>query len=146
MADVRESILTRLREIAKVRGVSTVARNAMTLSDGSALPAVIVYDGDEEVRADPPGRPSPTPQVVTMFPVLQVTVQGEHEVVGEALNELRLRLISAITTDATLIGLSGDNRHIRYQGCVTKFQAGRATQGDMAVRFSILYYLRPSDF
>lgn len=146
MADVREQILTRLRALGKVRGVASVARNAMQISDGDALPAVILYDGDEEVRSDPAGRPSPTIQLVTMTPWFQITLQGDNEQVGEDLNTLRLRLISAVTQDAALLALTAENRGVRYTGGMTKFAAARTTQGDMAVRFSILYYLRPSDF
>jgi hypothetical protein len=146
MADVREQILDRLRVLGKVRGVSSVLRNEVVLSDGVALPAVILYDGDEDVAPQPnSGRPALTHSVITMKPWFQITNQADAELIGESLNELRLRLIKAVLNDTTLVNLSAENRSVRYAGAATKFQQARAVQGDMAVQFQIGYYLRTAD-
>jgi hypothetical protein len=143
--DVRELILSRLAEVVAVTGISSAARNAQGFSDGAALPAVIVSDGGESAAEIPPGRQASIYRV-TMEPVVQITAEADEARIGTTLNDLRLRIISAVMNDVTLIELSADNQGLRYIGTMTKFSQGRAVQGDMVIRFSILYYLRPSDF
>jgi hypothetical protein len=144
MIDVREQILDRLRTLGKVRGVATVFRNAPIIGDGEELPAVIIYDGDETVAKTPPGRAALQPVLVTASPYFHITVHGDSDVVGEEINTLRMRLIAAVLKDDTLIAMSAENRSVFYDGLNTAYKHTRATQGDMAVRFLISYYLQPS--
>lgn len=147
MSDRREQILERLRALAKVRGVGTVARNRMTLTDQDALPAVILYDGEEMVTPPPNSfRPALQPYIITMLPWFQITLQGDDATIGESLNALRMKLLAAVLNDAELLALSLDGRSVRPDATITKFAgAQRAAQGDMALRFSIMYALRASD-
>jgi hypothetical protein len=145
MADIREQILARLRAIAKVRGIGSVLRNAPMIGDSTELPAVILYDGDETVAETSGHKPTLQPYLVTMSPWFQIIMHAAGDDIGEELNVLRLRLLDAVLGDATLAALSLDNRGVRYAGALTKFTSARAVQGDMALRFSILYALKPSD-
>lgn len=145
MADVREQILERLRDLAKVRGAGTIYRNQVQFSDGDALPAICLFDGDEDTKDQPHGRPSNSIVIVEMRPYFQITLQGDAAQVGEDINRLRLRLIAKVMEDSTLAALTLDNRGVRYLGCMTQSKAGRNLQLDMALRFTIMYALRPSD-
>lgn len=144
--DVRELILQRITELLVVRGISSSARNAGGFSDGAALPGVILFDGDEMARDLPTGRGGRSPYAVTMHPIIQITAQGDDSAIGSTLNDLRLRIMAAVLQDAELAGLSADGVGVRYQETLTRFTPGRAMQGDMVIRFSILYYVIPSDF
>lgn len=144
--DVRDLILDRLKDVVRVRGVASSARNLPTIADGASLPAVIVYDGTEEVREDPPGRPARTIQIVRMEVVVRITSQGDEDAIGTDINTLRLRLIDAITADTTIRALTLNGESPRYAGLATSWTQGRAVQGDMALRFSILYALSANDF
>jgi hypothetical protein len=144
--DKRELILDRLRDVVKVKGVSSSARNSVDISDQNALPSVIVYDGTEEALDSPPGRAGRTIQIIRMEPIIQVTLQGDEEKVGTDLNGFRLRLLDAVTGDAELKALALNGESPRYLGCLTKWTKARGVQGDMVIRFSILYALSPNDF
>ena len=144
--DVRELIMDRIADLVRVQGVATSARNLPALSDSAALPAVIVFDGNEESDLTRfAGKNGLTVYPVRMEPIIRVIAQGDEAVVGNDLCTLRLRIISAILSDATLAGLSADGTGVRYLGTLTNFTQARAVQGDMVIRFSILYYLRPSE-
>lgn len=147
MADTREEILKQMLVVArKVRNVSTAERNLPELSDESALPALIIFDGDEVAdTSDPVRRPPAAIRRVTMMPEIRILVATASDTVGKDLNALRAALITAMMGDATLIGLSADGVGIRYDGASTQMKVGRSMTGDMLASFSITYYLKPSD-
>lgn len=146
MADVREQILARLVAVCKtVRGFAIVLRNQVEISD-SQLPALVIFDADEEADArDPVSRPANAPRRVTMRPEIRILSAGPPEEVGTTINLYRTRLVKAVLTDATLLGLTAENVSIRYDGAATQLKVGRSMQGDMLCAFSISYYLKPSD-
>src|SRR5689334_682493 len=102
MADPREHILARLLVIAG--GVDenlSAKRNETTLPD-SALPAVVLLDGEELAdEDDPQGRPPLAPRRVTMTPEVQFRLAAKPADVGTSLNLLRAKLVKAVLSDAT---------------------------------------------
>lgn len=145
--DVRNLILERLADLIRVQGVSTSARNmAQGFSDGAALPGVLLMDGSEEVDAIPSGRENASIYKVTMLPVIHLTAMGDEAVIGNDMNAIRFRIIAAVLADTELAALTAEGKGVRFLGTMTKWSAGRGVQGDMVIRFSILYYLRSSDF
>lgn len=146
MSDVREAILSRLVEVAgKVNGINGAFRNAANLSD-TKLPCVVIWDGDEAADDGDPPRQAAAPRRVAMTPEISLAVAAEPELVGTELNKMRARLVSAILSDATLIGLTGISPAggIRYEGCATELHQGRTMQAVMSLRFSFTYVLRLS--
>jgi hypothetical protein len=143
--DVRELILDRLTEIARVRGFGTVARNQDVFSDGTAMPICAIFDGEEETTDDTRGRPSLRQRVVQMQVPIRVLMQAEADRLGTEINKLRLRLLLAIMSDTELDSLTLDDRGIAYLGCRLTVKTGRATEGDLDMRFSFRYMLNPAD-
>jgi hypothetical protein len=145
MADIREQILDRLVTVARVSGIATAVRNQGEISD-DVLPAVIVFDADEQANDnDPRTRQANAPRRVAMMPEIRLLLGGVSEQVGTDLNTYRSRIIKAVLTDDTLLALTAENQSARYEGCATQFKAGRAMQADMLLTFRFDYYLKPSD-
>jgi hypothetical protein len=80
--DVREDILARLLEVvATVPNIRSAQRNNVDVTD-EMLPAVTVFDGDEETTGadDRSARLSMRSYVTRMMP--EIIVQEKHEVTG----------------------------------------------------------------
>jgi len=144
--DVRELILARMAVIAAtIDGVDYSARNELDLSDqrGDSL---IIWDGDEPQPPDQVRRDALHKQIVTMLPIVEISLAGKPEDVGQKLNALRMRTLKAFMTDATLLALTLNSRSIAYKQCQTGFSRARQTQASMGLGLAITYALKPSDF
>lgn len=150
--DVREAILSRLVEIAKMidgglSGSISVFRNKAEVS-ASQRPAIVVLDADEKAddRDRSSRRPANAPRIMVMMPEVSIFVAASAENVGAELNSLRVKLIAAVMRDQTLISLScGSAGDIAYEGCATDFARERTMSGEMVVSFTINYLLRIDD-
>ena len=145
MADLRESIIARLVVVlGTVAGVTTVGRNVTNISD-ARLPAIIVFDANEEAEDGefdrrPPGRL----RRISLKPQIILLVQDDSADLGTTLNALRAAVIKAILADDTLIDLTHDNVGIRYEGCSSGLARGRQMEGQMVLNFSFNYILNPN--
>ena len=152
MTDIREQILARLFEVVSgLPNIRSAYRNNGEITEDE-LPAVIVFDGDEEgqdannpdLSQRPPGRPSS----VQMTPEIIV---AEHSVgqIGSALTPLRRELIKAVLFDAQLNEIVGTGRlgngAIRYLGCQTDMGWMRSMHGALRAQFMFKYHLKPED-
>lgn len=146
MTDPRELILARLLEVAgAIDPTLSPRRNEADLAD-TALPAVVLLDGDEQAdESDPEGRPLLAPRRVTMTPEVQFRIAAKAKDIGPNLNLWRAKLIHAVLTDATIASLTINDRGIRYRGSATVAERGRSMEGGIGVAFSFTYLLRPSD-
>lgn len=142
--DPREAILARLLIVAGgVDDTLEARRNETEISD-SALPAVILLDGEEIADdSDPEGRPANAPRRVRMTPEVQFRLQKKAVDIGTSLNLLRAKLIDAVLTDATLLALTIKGQSIRYQGAMMAAERGRSMEGGIGVAFTFTYLMRP---
>lgn len=143
--DRREAILARLLVVAAAVDTSFEARrNETGLPDTQKY--VVLFDGDEHAVGDIPPRRSanePPPQIVEMTPEVQFRLAGKAKDVGTALNLLRIKLIAAVLTDATLLGLTVRGSSARFAGSATATERGRSMEGGIGVAFTFAYLLRP---
>ena len=146
MTDTRNDILERLVDIAAgVVGVTYAVRNVMDLTE-SRMPAVVILEGDEEPSESTDTsrrRKSRSPVAVAMTPEVCIVDTRSSETLGTGLNTIRAALIDAITDDAQLQTLLGNNGSLSYRGLATDLGLGRAMLGRMSLRFSITYILFP---
>lgn len=146
--DPREAILARLLIVAG--GVDTSLNPIRNESDPAAanLPAVILFDGEENNVGDIPRRRvggPPSLQNIEMMPEVQFRLKGKDNEVGTKLNLLRAKLIKAVLNDATLLALTVNSISIRYQGSMTATERGRSMEGGIGVAFTFTYVLKPDD-
>jgi hypothetical protein len=142
LGDVRENILARLLEVvAGIPNIRSAQRNNIEIPEDQ-LPAVIVFDGDEETdgAADRSARPSTRPYVVRMHPEIIIAQQADE--VGSELTTLRRELIKRVLTDTVLNQQIGGNGAIRYLGCQTDLGWGRSLQGALRAQFVFQYALK----
>ena len=142
MKDVREDILARLLVVvAGVPNIKTALRNNVDIQE-ELLPAVSVFDGDEETGGaeDRSARPAGRPYVARMMP--EIVVSEKHDGAGSELSAFRREIISRVLGDATLIAHVGGNGAIRYIGCQTDFGWIRSQLNAMNVQFMFQYSLK----
>jgi hypothetical protein len=142
MTDRREEILARLAEIApRIKNISVAQRMTRDVNTEEG-PAIILFDGSEQIINDErkDGRVS---QVFAMRPELLVYLQASAADVGKNLNKIRAAAIDAVVFDEELRSLAGGNGKVRYLGCETSAERGRAVEADMALIFEITYVLQP---
>jgi len=145
MTDIREQILSRLQAVAAaIDPALDDRRNEADLAD-TALPAVVLLDGEESAVDDAGTRPLMTPRIVEMTPEVQFRIQAKAKDIGPNLNEWRAKLIHAVLTDTTLAGLTVNRIGIRYRGSATITERGRSMEGGIGVAFTFTYLLNPSD-
>jgi hypothetical protein len=140
--DVREDILARLLAVvATVPNIKTAQRNNVDIPE-ELLPAVAVFDGDEETTGadDRSARPAGRPYVARMTP--QIVVAEIHDGTTSALGAFRREIISRVLNDATLVAHVGGNGAIRYAGCQTDFGQAREQFNQMSVQFMFQYSLK----
>ena len=150
MIDVREDILARLLTVvATIPNIRLAQRNSGVDIPEDQLPAVTVFDGDEDTDdvTDVSQRPANRPTVVQMTP--EIVIQQQANEVGSDLTTLRRELIKRVLNDTELnqivkTGRLG-NGAIRYLGCQTDFGYGRTLQGGLLAHFMIKYSLKPDD-
>lgn len=149
MVDVREDILARLLVVvATIPNIRSAQRNASELTE-EQLPAVVVFDGDEDTNdaSDLSQRPANRPTVVQMTP--QILIAQHANEVGSDLTTLRRELIKRVLHDTELNELAKTARNgngaIRYLGCQTDFGWARLLHGALQAQFLFKYTLRPDD-
>jgi hypothetical protein len=148
--DTREDILARLLEVvAGIPNIRSAQRNNVDIPEDQ-LPAVIVFDGDEETQnaLDHLERQSTSVIIVHMQPEIVITQQADE--VGSELTTLRRELIRRVLTDTALneeIVKTWRNGHgaIRYLGCQTDLGWGRSLQGALRAQFMFKYTLKPEE-
>jgi hypothetical protein len=150
MIDVREDILARLLEVvATIPNIRSAQRNNVDIPE-EQLPAVIVFDGDEETDdgSDVSQRPANRPTVVQMRPEIHVADQGDEVTLD--IPALRRELIKRVLNDTELnqqivrTGRFG-NGAIRYLGCQTDVVWLRKLHLALRAQFMFKYTLRPDD-
>jgi hypothetical protein len=151
--DRREAILAQLLAIATdAPGVKTAARNRDAPSDEES-PAIIIYDGDEQVSddTDRPGeirKVAVKPRIVAMSPTIEVVLGASPADAGTLINALRIYLFKTILQDETLAALVVNSvatppvaRGIHYLGCEMGSALGRSLQANMVLNFAFTYVL-----
>lgn len=142
MVDVREDILARLLEVvASVPNIKSARRNDVDTVE-EQMPAVVIFDGDEETdgASDRSARPANRPSVVRMMP--EVVVLEQHEQAGMELTTFRREILKRVLNDAVLIGHVGSNGAIRYLGCQTDIGWMREKYVAIGVQFMFQYSLK----
>lgn len=147
MADTREAILKHLAKLAaKIDGIDETQRMMRDFVNTEEGAAIVVFDGSEQRAAtgasDGPrdGRAS---AVFAMRPELHVFLQATPGDAGKALNKIRASAISIVVLDEDLRALAGPNGWVRYLGCDTSAERGRAVEADMSLVFEIGYVVSP---
>jgi hypothetical protein len=136
--DRRERILVRLLAIAiGITGVTRAVRSRTNISPGLGA-TIVIWNGDEEVVLQKPGR---GPKIVEMTPVFRVMVEAGADDVGTIQNRLRRRLLRAILDDAALQALVGTNGEIRYDGLQNSLERGLMVEGEDWLSFVFRYPL-----
>lgn len=145
MADTAELLKARFAEIADELSTDvTGRRNDIAIGDAD-LPAIVTFDGDEEVdpqRQAPRARKG-TPVIATLLPEALIGLHAKPEDIGTELQTLGLKFFNAVMLDAQLWELVGPNGAVRYRGHETDLGAARALQGAMLQRYAFDYVLRP---
>jgi hypothetical protein len=150
VTDTREAILARLLEVvAGIPNMRSAQRNNGDIPEDQ-LPAVIVFDGDEESKDadDLTARPANRPTIVHMTPEIIIAQQSDEA--GSDLSTLRRELIRRVLTDTELneqivkTGRHG-NGAIRYLGCQTDLGWARSLHGALRAQFLFKYALKPDD-
>lgn len=147
----REDILARINvvidNIDGTLGLTQAGRNQDDLS-GRSRPAVILHDGDENLRENnntPKNMRGSGPGILVDFmdmrPRLELLINEKTIDVGTKLNEYRDKILPAIVMDTTLANLVGQNGEIRYLGLSTETSAGEKREGRITLNFSLLYTL-----
>jgi hypothetical protein len=151
MTDRREQVLTAiLAALKEVSGVQSVIRNRGALL-ADMRPAVVLLDGDENSRDPPPqgrGQLSLSPNLIDLTPEIYVVMDTrlpQNEGIGEDMNALRVLILTALMSNAALIAVLGSNGDIKYDGCETDMASGRSMEGQMHLRLTFTYVLRPSE-
>jgi len=145
--DRRELILARLLQVlAGIDEIRTCVRNKGPISDdASALPAIQLFDADEEVDDnDPPRMPVDAPRRVHLMPQIWITAMTVPESVGTDINALRVKVLHAVLNDATLLSYLTDDR-VRYLACQTDLAQGRQMQALMILSFRFTYMLKVNE-
>jgi hypothetical protein len=140
--DVREDILARLLVVVEgIPNIRKAYRNNVDIPEES-LPAVVVFDGDEETNGadDRSARLSGRPYIARMMP--EIVVAQQAELVGGELSTLRRELIRRVLNDTTLIAYVGGNGAIRYLGCQTDIGWMRSLHGALLAQFMFQYSLK----
>jgi hypothetical protein len=150
MADRRELILVRLKEILEsIADGKTVARNRGEFEERHR-PAYVLLDGSEvtDPAARNRGRQVVIKNLVQMQPqifFLADIQKPDNETIGTLINTERVKIIKAIGEDQQLRSIVGTNGGIDYLGCETDMETGRSMQGEIQLNFEITYVLNPSE-
>lgn len=145
--DRREEILARLLDVCgEIEGIKRAWRNKDELNEHER-PCIRFWDGDEgqSESVTQNGHRGGGGHVYLMTPVVGIALGAAPEKVGTLLNEMRVKVIKAITTDAALLEACGRNGGIRYLGLNNAIEAGRAAEGEMLLQFAIAYPLIPAE-
>lgn len=144
-SSARERIMSAIaRAVEATEGVSYFQRNDITLPEESATAAVFLLEGAEVVETSfyGKGRPPTVPKPAATDPEVYAFVVAAPEDVGPALNRLRLMIVRSVLNDPWLTGLAMDG-DVRYEGLQTGLALGRSLAGEMGMKFSMRYVLKP---
>ncbi len=146
MVDKREDIIARLVVIcAAVTGIKSASRNQTNIAD-TKLPAVVIFDSNEEGEENDPERRAPNAfRRVGMSPQIMLLVQADTADLGTTQNGFRAAILKAIMTDETLTNLTHDRAGIRYDGCESGLARGRKMEGQMILKFTFNYVLNANE-
>src|SRR4030095_4596198 len=144
----REDILSRLFVILNtVEDLKLVARNLDEFPE-AVRPMAILLDGDEEAVAElqRPWVKGKAYTVVQMNPLIVVSIGGKPEDVGTDINELIMRIVTAVMTDAELatIVIANAQCGVYYLATDDRLNHSLAMDCDMQMRFGIRYTLLPN--
>lgn len=153
MTDTRELILSRLVEVcAGVSGIAAATRNRPDAPANGTIrprPAVVIAGGAEQMTLAPAaGRRGYISQVQLMELSPQITILARADTGSEAgalLSLYRSRVVSAVLSDATLIGYVGTNGGIRYEGCAEPDPLPESQEPRIDVTLVFTYPLNISD-
>lgn len=146
----REQILARLFVVLQsVPGVAECARNRGDLQSPKR-PFILLLDADEAADRTSfnRGRPSNSPNLITLSPEIYVTMQNKkpkNETIGTDLNALCTAVIKAVITDAELNEIVGGNGEIRYEGLATDLGEDRTQEGKARVAIAFVYPFIPGE-
>lgn len=150
MTDInrREIILSRLEAVlADIPGIKEVFRNRIDIPEAKR-PAIVILDADESATQLTDGRGRSVafaPLLCEMTP--EIYIMGASAApdgnVGSVLNDLRIAVIKAITSDQTLIETTKDS-DITYLGFATGLASGRSIEGEAGISFQFRYLVYPT--
>lgn len=162
MIDQREAVMTRLGVLlAAVPGIKGVFRDRGELPPQDKTPGIVLLDGVEKIKTELAGR-NFTAMPVAVFTLLpqvflvlslrddvdNTLLNGTSNPVWQELSAFRVKIISAVLNDDSLVALLGDNGSVEYRGFDSDMQTG-STIGSlgatMQFHFAISYVLDPSD-
>ena len=141
--DRREEILARLVEIAReLPAAPKVYRNRLKLT-ALLRPAIVILDGDEEGAAGAfaLGRPSNTPSIMQVKPMVCLMAGDNAETIGSDVSALRLPLVKAVLLDDVLQEITTNIGGVQYQGCSLDLGQGQTTEGTLILVFELHYPL-----
>ena len=146
MADQREAILSRLAALcAAVPGVAAVVRNSLDVA-GLARPAVVIHDGVEALRDQPPQIRHSEIQRMELSPAITVYVRaGGSADAGVLLSRYRTAIVAAVLTDAPLDAAIGTNGVIRYEGCLVAPPDAEAKEHRVDITLTFQYVFKLDD-
>lgn len=156
MTDTREDILDRLETLlGSVEGITAVYRDRAEMPV-EKLPAVILLDGSENISQQimpnksvrmPPAIFTLAPQIfVVLKPrddMSNTTLDGVSAPIGPELSAYRVKVISTVINDPTLLSLVGSNGQILYRGSDTDMQSGSSMIGQIQMHFEFNYVFMP---
>jgi len=148
MSDVRDDILARLTEVvAAIPNLKSSYRNNVDITEDD-LPAVVVFDGDEET-GEVQNRASNSPMLVSMTPEIVLVEMTEGQI-GTELTVMRRALIRLVLSDTELNALVAKTSPrgeaaIRYLGSQTDVGWMRSLHGALRAQFLFKYMLKPDE-
>lgn len=141
MSDRREIVLQALfAALATLPDIALLERNRTAEVPAGRRPALVLYDGDEEVGEAPR---APARTLVTMTPEVVAVVAARDDSIGTAMNALRARVLTAVLTDAALLAAVGPNGAVRYAGMTVGVGRGQAAEGFLVLSFALVVPLDP---
>lgn len=147
MIDRRAQILDRLAAI--IDGIASVNhagfyRNRGDLSN-AMRPFLTLHDGSEALARDIlPGSKAAFPLGLELSPEISYTPRLQlplNETISADVHSLRMQLLAAVLTDATLLNIVGTNGKITLRAIETDLSIGKRMTGEMVFRFTFSYPL-----
>ena len=146
MADQREAILSRLVALCgEVDGVQAVARNRLDVA-GLVRPAVVIFDGLEQMFDAPSDMHHSELQRMELAPVIMVIVRGGGAAdPGVLMSSYRSQIVAGILRDSTILAAIGTNGRIRYDGCAVAPPDAEAKEHRIELSMTFRYVFRLGD-
>jgi hypothetical protein len=146
--DRREEILAQLLTVLQsLPDFAAVYRNRPMNAQTALRPAVFLFDADEE--RDPNQGDVWQSHGITltrMTPEIVVSLAAAPEDVGTTLNGLRVEIMKAVFSDATLQTLMTENGQIIFEKTKTGMTVASGVEAKMLLSLTFLYPVIPSEF